>query len=95
MPLQLFRLHVVDPGRALIAFHRFQRPRQVLVPDYLFQQMLVHRSLSEGPRSSAWFLRSRLTAAAPLLPTRTPQLATVIVALEIRILFLRRLQFLL
>ncbi len=42
------------PGAPWFEFHRFQRPRHVLVLDGLFHETLVHRSLSEGPRSSAW-----------------------------------------
>ena len=59
-------------------------------PRHLFHHSLVHRSPSKGSRVPAWSRRFRLTAAAPLLPTGTPGLATVVVASGIRVLLLRR-----
>ena len=69
MTLQFLRRHVVDPRRALIALHRFQRSRPVLFPDDLFHQVLVHCSLSEGSRngvtSPSPSARRGFTASAP------------------------------
>jgi len=47
-------------------------------------------SVERFAKLPAWFLRSRLAAAAPLLPISPPGLATVVVAPEIRIYSLRR-----
>jgi hypothetical protein len=51
MALQFTRLHMVDPRRALIAFHRSQCCQQILFLNHFFRQALVHRSSSEASRS--------------------------------------------
>jgi hypothetical protein len=70
---QFTRLHRVDSRRPLVAFDRSQRPPVILRFDGLFHQVLVHRSLSRGPRKVCLADRrlSRLATAAPFLPRRS------------------------
>ena len=91
---ELARLHPVDPRRALVAFYRFQRPLVIPRLDGLFHQLLVHRSLSKGPRKFRL-----LTAAIPaydgfIVPAWALLVATVFAVLGFQVFSRLGFQFL-
>src|SRR5262245_55969121 len=89
MVLHLCRRHLVDPRRAAVTLYCVDGLPEISFIDDRFHQILVHRSLSEGPRTPAWSLRFGSPRLHPFCLCASGS-ATAVVASAVRVLFLRR-----